>query len=1068
MKFRVILVLLAIALFSSSLLAQIPGFAKDPAISADGNQVCFVFDDDLWLVPFSGGVAKRITNTPANEWSPQWSPDGRWIAFNSNREGQSYPYLISSQGGEAQVIIRESYSITDWFKDSKHLLVLRGGFEWGSSFYKLPIDGSRASLIGEFGAQFATLSPDNKSIVFARYGDAHREAYTGSLNGDLWKLEIASREYTRLTKTDYTERYPRFSQVSNALFYCYSDSKRYQLFRADKMKFSKAVQISDLPFFSARDISIARANDRIVFEHFDEIYKYDPELKGKNKIRKLDITIAEDTWQYSKVETHMKGNMDDYNVSDNELLIAYNYLYDSFLVPRKGGESKQLTFDHSGWSSLHFIDTRKLLISKLHEGKDRLFTADVDSLLSLKPFEWFGGDSLFVERITKDSKSRWHIHYRDFSRSGRIAIADSGFVNLRPIDTPWVVSSNFAVNRAGTHAVYSIFRDDNYMRELYLYDFAEDSHRKILTDDKYITNIVFSEDERSLLFTRDSNLYRLDLVPRNEFEFETDHWQEILNWDDSIAHIDSAATDSTRMELEKADAEEDEDYLFVINMSEDAKPAPKILPKTAPIFDIVWEGIDKRLYPLYSSSESTLWVLRTLSDSTFLYIDQPWRGKGDVVLKKGDIYAKKSKEEFNLGKDASNLKLIHTNLYYQDQETLKSFNTAGSKKQEIKIEVDYSYDTLELNKRVFEQAWGAFGDNFYDPDMHGTDWNAMYNKFRPYADKARNISDIGTIIDEMIGDVNASHTGFYPRREEGIPYKSSAYLGLDLDYSKQSDSGIRITRVYPNTRLASYYKVQSGYVLTHLEGIHITSSTPLDSLLADKAGKQIKLGIQSGERQINAQITALSSRDAYNLWYEYRTNRKREKVEELSAGRLGYIHVPSMGSSDYTEFYQDVFRDNFDKQALVLDFRGNSGGRIHDMIISLLTKNTYAYSTSRRYSMNQRPEPLRGIRVPTIVLVDERSFSDGEIFPVVYQELGLGKVVGYPSSGAVIGTWEFKLLDGSSMRMPGSGWYKMDGTNMEGSGAMPDIIVENDLNDLLQGRDAQLERAVTELLKEIE
>jgi C-terminal processing protease CtpA/Prc len=352
--------------------------------------------------------------------------------------------------------------------------------------------------------------------------------------------------------------------------------------------------------------------------------------------------------------------------------------------------------------------------------------------------------------------------------------------------------------------------------------------------------------------------------------------------------------------------------------------------------------------------------------------------------------------------------------------------------------------------------------------MHGLNWNQIYERYRPYADKARNINEIGTIIDEMIGDVNASHTGFYPRREEGIPYKATAYLGLDLDYTERPLEGIRIARVYPNTRLASFYKVESGDLITHLDGIKITNSTPLDSLLAGKAGKQIKLSISSGEKQIEAQITALNYRDAYNLWYEYKVNRNRERVETQSGGRLGYIHVPSMGNSDYDKFYRDVFRDNHDKEALVLDFRGNTGGRIHDMIISLLIKDTYAYSSSRRYSLERRPEPLRGIKVPTIVLVDERSFSDGEIFPIVYKELGLGKVVGYPSSGAVIGTWEYSLIDGSSMRMPGSGWYKMDGTNMEGTGAIPDIIVENNLNDLLQNKDAQLERAVKELLKELQ
>ncbi|MDD4277860.1 MAG: S41 family peptidase, partial [Candidatus Cloacimonetes bacterium] len=148
-------------------------------------------------------------------------------------------------------------------------------------------------------------------------------------------------------------------------------------------------------------------------------------------------------------------------------------------------------------------------------------------------------------------------------------------------------------------------------------------------------------------------------------------------------------------------------------------------------------------------------------------------------------------------------------------------------------------------------------------------------------------------------------------------------------------------------------------------------------------------------------------------------------------------------------------------------FRGNRGGRVHEDIISLLTKKNFGYSLSRTFGPDLRSEPRFGITVPTIVLVDENSFSDGEIFPIVYQELKLGKVIGYPSSGAVIGTREHTLLDGSRMRMPGTGWFKVDGTNMEGTGAMPDIIVEHSINDIVSNNDKQLSRAIQEILKEI-
>ena len=259
-------ILLILCLFNLyGLFAAQVYFPKDPTISPDGNDVCFVFDNDLWIVPFAGGDARRLTSTPAQEWGPQWSPDGRHIAFNSNREGSNMVYLIPVRGGDSRVISKDAYNVVEWYPDSTALLVTRSNMRYGSSsFYRLPLDGSPATLIAEIGDSFATLSPDGKSIIFNRYGDAHRKAYTGSLAGDLWKIDLATKEYTRLTNTQYTERYPRFAHSSGALFYCLSDGNHFQLMRTQNMDFTTAVQLSSFTEWSARDISVARTNQRVV------------------------------------------------------------------------------------------------------------------------------------------------------------------------------------------------------------------------------------------------------------------------------------------------------------------------------------------------------------------------------------------------------------------------------------------------------------------------------------------------------------------------------------------------------------------------------------------------------------------------------------------------------------------------------------------------------------------------------------------------------------------------------------------------------------------------------------
>ena len=436
------------------------------------------------------------------------------------------------------------------------------------------------------------------------------------------------------------------------------------------------------------------------------------------------------------------------------------------------------------------------------------------------------------------------------------------------------------------------------------------------------------------------------------------------------------------------------------------------------------------------------------------------------MLKSATIYGQESKTELDFGFRPRSISQQDKSFHYLLNGVINSCDIGGNPK-EIMVDTDYEWDVSVLNTRVFEEVWGVFGDNFYDPLMHGNDWQAMYQQYLPYAQKARNMDDLANVVNEMIGDLNASHTGFYPRRETQQRYHQMAYLGLDFDTKQALDEGLKISFVYPHTRLDHYFKLKEGDLLTHIDGVKITSKISLDSLLLDKVNKRIYLKLRRGDQEIEADIKGLSFAGLRKLEYKHKIDQRRKLVDELSNSQVGYIHIPAMGYEDYQKFIQELYTDNLDKKALVIDVRGNVGGSIHDLIINVLLKKQYAFSTSRSRTYQRMPEPYGAWDRPSIVLVDENSFSDGEIFPTVYKQLKLGKEVGYPSSGAVIGTREYKLVDGSAMRMPGSGWYKMDGTNMEGTGAMPDIIIQNTPNDIIADRDPQLLRAIEEILKEI-
>lgn len=1067
MKLRFILSILAL-LAICALPALEPAFAIDPAVSPNGRELCFVYDGDLWVVPFTGGNARRLTDTAASEWGPHWSPDGTMIAFTSNREGASYPYLVPAKGGDARLIIREAYSVADWFNNSADLLCLRYNQRFGYSFYKLSIHGGRPILLAEIGDSYASLTDDNTAIIFNRRGDPYRESYTGSQAGELWKVDIATRQYTRLTSTDFTERYPVCSHHDKAIYFTASDGNNLQLYRVKNMDFSQPEQLSNLQQWSARDLSIARANDRIAFEFFDQIYTYDPRKPRDARVERLSINIPEDQWRDSRRVDNMKNDIYNFAISPNELLLGFQYKYDAFFMPRKGGEVKRVTYDQAGIDNLEFIDDMRMLVQKREQGRSRLFVARADSIGKLDKLDWFGKDSLDVIIISKDYDGRWILKYSEGDTNYRVAIADVGFQDLRPVDAPGPVTSNFAINKAGTYAAYATNRRD-FIRELYIYDIAKGTHTKLLNDDSWIQSITWTNDNKSLLMSRSDGIYRLDLVPRDEYELDTDNWEEVLAWaTEPVEPVNTTMIDSTVVS----------DSTAAVPNSPDSGETPISIELVSDSLgtyssedeplEIVWEGLDKRLYPIITDEEAQLYPILVESDSTFFYVSNGFMAGQPVTIKRANIYGKNITEETKLGDTAWNMKLEKKTLYYISEGIVKSYNFENGKKTEIKTEFTYDYDVNTLNARVFEEAWGVFGENFYDPAMHGQNWQALYDLYRPYVDKARDMDTVAGIIEEMIGDLNASHTGFYPRRERSQPSRPTAYLGLELDYREILPEGIKVSIVYPGTRLAHFYKMRSGDIITHIDGARITPATSIDSLLTDKIDKKIRLRYMREGVSYLADTNGIGYSAQRRLVYEYKTSLSRDLVNTMTDGKIGYIHIPAMGYEDYDRFTEELYRDNADKQALIIDVRGNVGGRIHDMLITLLTKKKYALSTSRRFSYEATYEPWRVWDRPTIVLVDENSFSDGEIFPIVYKELNLGKVVGMPSSGAVIGTWEYELIDGSSMRMPGSGWYKMDGTNMEGTGAMPDIIVENTPEDIISGRDPQLLRAIEEILTEID
>lgn len=1022
-----------------SLAGYEPHFLTDPAISPDGTQICFVYNGDIWSMPFSGGIAKRLTSTAAYEYGLCWSPDGKSIAFTSNREGQYISYIMPAPGGEAKPVSKESMTVCDWFPDGNALLCSKSSLDWGTSLYEAPLSGKRPQLIAEIGDYFSSLSPAGDKIIFNRYGDAYRESFKGSTNGDLWLYDLTTKKYNRLTDTEYTERYPVFSKVSGAVYYCASDGTCFQLFKSDDANLTNPLQLTSFSTWSVRDVDIARFNDRMVFEVFDSIWCYDPGRPDSLKVFQPEIVINEDDWKSFDTVESVSDTYDDFAISEDELLLAFTYKYDLFVMPRKGGEVKQITDSHSGAQNPAFLsDNRTVVFIQNDEGIPKLFKTKIDSVFTVESVFWYGADRFYVDRFYKSSEHHWVIEYTDSLGGGRIAVADRNFDNIKPVLTDKVIGTSLAISPDGNMAVFATIRDDVRIREIYLYDFISGSRRLIQNEDAWIYNFTWLPDQKSILFGKSDDGYhicRMDLIPRDEFELEKDNWKEIL----SLSKADSLNTKrKTKSEI----------------------AAPLAYSK------IDWDLIEYRIKSIVADQDF-IYPVQAIDDTSFYYVKET-RGKDSKsLLNKINIDGKNQTEvgSFPLALD---YQIVNDqSIYFKESKKLRVQPLKSKTKTDINNQFVYTYNRRILNQKVFEQVWGIFGKNFYDPYMHNKNWYALKNRFKPYLSYVDDSRDLELVVEEMIGEINASHTGFTIRSESEVRSKPSAWLGMVLDYSSSMQSGVRVSEIYPGTALYNYHSIRSGDILKSINGTNITPYTSIDSLLADQTGKTIELGFLSNGVAKKLSVKGLSWSENRELWFRNKVEQRRSKTNQYSSNRIGYVLIPRMSGSEYRNFISEVFTRNADKEALIIDIRGNVGGRIHNDLLNFLSQKPNAYTTSRRFGSEMSLTPGRTWTKPVALLIDEHSFSDAEIFPQLFKEAKLGTVIGMPTSGSVIGTWEIQLMDGSSMRMPGSGWYRLDGTNMEGNGAQPDIRVEMDLNDIIADNDIQLKKAVEVLLDQL-
>lgn len=534
-------------------------------------------------------------------------------------------------------------------------------------------------------------------------------------------------------------------------------------------------------------------------------------------------------------------------------------------------------------------------------------------------------------------------------------------------------------------------------------------------------------DDKTLFFTESGDIKRIDLHPIDELEEYVNPWDKI------------------------------------INENEESKPNDKETVKQEDYPEVVLElkGIESRIKTIVSTPGYN-YILSVVNDSTLYYANS-----SDATTIYQTNYDGKNPEKLTSieDRDYYSYNSASSIYYYNDGVKIKHYNLKTRSSGEVGNSFFYEYDLNKVRKQVFREVWGQFGLNFYDSKMHGVDWEKLYDKYEPYTKYCYDEESLSNIVDEMIGEVNASHTGFSPKTYDKSFYYQSGFLGAEFDLTKRLNRGIKFRRLFDGTSLKDYYKLEAGDLLLAVNDQKITDKTDINSLFFNTQGRKIKLKVKKGKDDpFEIWVEGLSAMQKYDLEYQDWVNRRKEIVTEKSDNKIAYLHIRGMNMTAYSKFLEEFWNDNIKKDGFIIDVRGNGGGNISEELVDAIRKKPISISSYRGWGDKKFKTPSKFFDKPIVVLIDEDSFSDAEVFPHLIQEQKLGTIIGMPTSGSVIGTFDIDLFDGSSLRLPRSGWWTLSGTNMEGNGAQPDIRVELTPEDRILDNDRQLDTAIEYLL----
>jgi tricorn protease len=931
---------------------------------------------------------------------------------------------VSALGGKPRRLTFDSANdiVNGWSPDGKQILFASTrsiAFPPSYELYTVPVEGGRVRQITTAEGKEGVFSPQGTQIAYVRGpGTWYRKGYRGSSNDDIWISNADGSDSRQLTTFNGQDYAPMWAPDGQSLYYvsecCSAPAKPMpaNIMVQDAAGKNPPRQITFHMEDGVRKARISANGEWIVYECGPDLWVVSTQ---DGHSRKLAIEVHADDKTNTERTVTFTRQATEFALSADEKHIAFVVHGQLFLMPISGGKATRLTesaaFDHGiAWSP----DSKRIIFSSDRSGQEDLYLLEPDDPEHSKLGE---AQKFKVKRITDSPEAEIGVN---FAPSGkRVAFVRSGKL--------------WTMNPDGTDP-------------------------KTLVNDVQVIDYEWSPDSKWIVYARMDGSFASELyiipsdggaAPRNITRYAT---------------FNAGVTWSTRgHKLAFISQRRQQPAMYVLSLQKPSASGTSDSWFAAPID---WEDIHlrvKQVAPMAAeegaiSNDGKKVAFRSTSNGDDLWIASSDGGHMSRITNGNQRptqiqWSKRSPDVLYYREGGGTIRMARPGMY--GEPAVIPFKA--------KMTIRQNEEFLEM----FEQSWHALRENFYDAKFHGANWEAVRLKYRPLVKHVALKEDLYALISLMLGELNASHLGirgFMPPPEE-----RTAELGLLFDDSYRGP-GLKVAEVLKRGPADKRnLNLKAGNIIRSIDRVPITEQTCLEKLLNDKIGENVVLSVTSNpaadpedaKAWRKVEIQAASREQVGKLMYERWVDRNARRVAELSNGKLGYIHIPNMDEEGLDHFVRSLYSDNFDKEAIVLDVRYNGGGFAHDEILNYLGAKEHTFFRQRNGGEGVVLRPLdRKWTRPLVLLINNRSYSDAEIFPSAFRTLGLGKLVGESTGGHVIGTSSVRLIDGSIFRVPRTGVFTSKGVNMEKEGVKPDVEVVQHPDQLAKGQDRQLEKAV--------